>query len=454
MLAPSLEAKPIRSGTETSSSLGPFPPNMPALGKYGDLIVPRAPSAMEDTGLEPALLHDLALKLAHSVATFTTEWAAEQLRLPLHMVSEMYSYLQQQQFIEILGQTEQMTYRYAISERGRQWCKRLLEISGYIGPAPVSLRSYTAMLQWESARQPSVTLNAVQQALAPLVLPSEAIEVAALAASAGRSLFLFGPPGNGKTTLARGMHAVVQGEIWIPFCINVEHHIIRLFDRQCHTLADEGDHYPPGVDQRWVRIQRPMISAGGEMTIDELDLAHSSSLRFYEAPPHVKANGGIFFIDDFGRQHLDPTELLNRWIIPLEQQTDHLTLNTGQKIQIPFRLMLIVATNLRVEDVADPAFLRRMGYRLHLDKPNWQDYTRIFERYSASLNLPLDPLLVPRLLDRYKAEARDLRACEPRDLIERARDISKLRNQPLALTPEILDIAWAGYFGTNKTLTR
>src|SRR5207237_1420435 len=133
---------------------------------------------------------------------------------------------------------------------------------------------------------------------------------------------------NGKTTLARGMHAVVHGEIWIPFCINVEHHIIRLFDRQCHTLADEGDHYPPGVDQRWVRIARPMISAGGEMTIDELDLAHSSSLRFYEAPPHVKANGGIFFIDDFGRQHLDPTELLNRWIIPLEQQTDHLTLNT------------------------------------------------------------------------------------------------------------------------------
>ena len=183
------------------------------------------------------------------------------------------------------------------------------------------------------------------------------------------------------------------------------------------------------------------------MTIEELDLAYSPSLRFYEAPPHVKANGGTFLIDDFGRQRIDPHDLLNRWIIPLESQTDHLTLYTGQKIQIPFQLMLIVATNLGVSEVADPAFLRRMGYRLHLDYPTPERYREIFQKYAAAQGLHITNGLVDRLLDRYKAEQRDLRASEPRDLIERARDICRLHSQPFELNQEILDWAWRGYFG-------
>ncbi len=170
-------------------------------------------------------------------------------------------------------------------------------------------------------------------------------------------------------------------------------------------------------------------------------------MRFYEAPPHVKANGGTFLIDDFGRQRIEPHELLNRWIIPLEHHVDHLTLATGQKIQLPFRLMLIVATNLKVSDVADPAFLRRMGYRLHLDSPTPEGYAQIFQDYAAAKQVALQPGFVERILERYRVEGRDLRASEPRDLIERALDICRLREHEPRLDQEILDTAWRGYFG-------
>ena len=196
---------------------------------------------------------------------------------------------------------------------------------------------------------------------------------------------------------------------------------------------------------RWMRIRRPTVVAGGEMTIAELDLAYSPSQRFYEAPPHVKANGGLFFLDDFGRQRIDPTDLLNRWIIPLEQQIDYLTLVTGQKIRIPFRLLLIAATNLPAS--ADPAFLRRIGYRIHMEKPDEQRYMEIFRRYAKSVELPLDESLIGGVFQRYAAESRELRACEPRDLIERCRDICRVRHQPEAITGELLDLAWKSYFG-------
>jgi hypothetical protein len=239
---------------------------------------------------------------------------------------------------------------------------------------------------------------------------------------------------------------VLVGELWIPYCISVESNIIRVFDEQVHRLAGSWDQ-ERSVDQRWLRIRRPFVITGGEMTLNELDLAYSPALRFYEAPPHVKANGGLFLLDDFGRQHVDPHELLNRWIIPLEHQIDHLTLNTGQKIRIPFRLMLIVATNLKVSDVADPAFLRRMGYRLHLDKPSEQRYEEIFVRYAQSVGLDVDRGLLTRLLDRYQLEGRELRASEPRDLIERVRDICKVRGERFRLEAKLLDLAWTGYFG-------
>jgi hypothetical protein len=187
---------------------------------------------------------------------------------------------------------------------------------------------------------------------------------------------------------------------------------------------------------------------GGELTLEHFDLTFSAAARYYEAPVHLKANGGLFVVDDFGRERIQPQQLINRWITPLEHQIDYLTLHTGQKIQVPLKLMLILATNLSPESVTDPAFLRRLGYRLHLGEPAPEQYARIFERYAGDQGVAAAPDLIARLLDRYRAEGRELRCCEPRDLIERAGDICKYRGRPLELSDEVMNLAWIGYFGT------
>ena len=423
--------------------------HLPGMSKVGNVMVPTPPATPDATGIDPGLLGDLALKLANTVPRLTSAWASQQLCLPISVIEKIFWQLREDQLLEVTGADGPLSYRYAITQRGREFARRLSEISGYVGPAPVSLESYAAMLEWQVARQVEVNEEKVRLAVQSLVLPRETIEVAAMAASSGRSLFLFGPPGNGKTSLGRLMHDVLEGELWIPYCIAVENNIIRIFDQQLHQRAP----VPGGEgrnDPRWIRIRRPMIIAGGEMTIAELDLAYSTSQRFYEAPPHVKANGGLFFLDDFGRQRIDPTDLLNRWIIPLEHQVDYLTLVTGQKIRIPFRLQLIVATNLMATKASDPAFLRRIGYRVHMDRPDEKRYAEIFNRYAAACGLKADPALVTEILERYKYEQRELRASEPRDLIERCRDICTLKRQPMRIDGETMDLAWTGYFGTGS----
>ncbi len=424
-------------------------PHLPAIVEKDGVAAPAAPTKLEETGIDMEVLRDLALKLAYTVPNLKTNWAAEQLCLPLQLTEEIYWALKQDRLVEILGQQGHFNYTYAATGRGREHAAQLFEICAYVGPAPVSLHAYSDMLEWQHARWPRITFERVQRVLGNLVLPEDAVQVAALAASAGRSLFLFGPAGNGKTSVGRMLHKSLEGDLWIPHCISVGSTVIRLFDRECHRQIPDDLSSLGRIDRRWLRVERPLIVAGGEMTIEELDLVYSPALRFYESPPHVKANGGLFLIDDLGRQRVDPHQLLNRWIIPLEHGFDHLALNTGQKIQIPFRLLLAVATNLTVSDVADPAFLRRMGYRLHLDRPDEAAYAKIFHRYAAHVGLEAPGELVDEIVQRYRAEGRDLRSSEPRDLIERARDICALHQRPFELNREIMEIAWRGYFGNT-----
>jgi hypothetical protein len=432
-----------------TGAAGDRPAHLPPLLTVGGELMPKAPTSPRDAAISPATLRNLALKAAYTVLHFSTEWAARELCLPQALVSELLEQLRTDQLLETLGSSGPFGFRYTISGRGREQAARLMEVSGYVGPAPVSLEAYTAMLEWQLVRAPEVKSEDVASSLSELVLPDEDALLAGLAASSGRSLFVFGPPGNGKTTLGRLIHGALRGDIWIPHCIAIEDNIIRVYDAHLHEAVEDPVEQPWTIDQRWVRIRRPLIVGGSEMTLKSCDLIYSPSLRYYEAPLHMKANGGMFLIDDFGRQRAEPTELLNRWIIPLENRIDYLTLHTGQKIQIPFLQSLIIATNLEPESVTDPAFMRRMGYRLCLEAPSPRRYAEIFGRYASGLSIAIPPGLVERLLERYASEGRELRGCEPRDLIERARDICRFTNRKVELSDDVMALAWRGYFATK-----
>jgi predicted ATPase with chaperone activity len=413
-----------------------------------DVLCPQIPTDVEQTGIDRQIHLDLLMRLGLQIPTFTTDWVANQTQLPMQMVEALLWELKQDQLLEVMGQVGPFNYRYSLTQRGSDYATKASNFSGYVGPAPVSLEDYTQFLTLQQQQRPRITPEAVRDAFRDLVLPAQSVQVAGLAAASFRSLFLFGPPGNGKTSLGRSLHRVNEGGIWIPYCLCIEHHIVRIFDPQVHHLLPT----PAGAyDRRWVYIQRPFIVVGGELAMSDLDLSFNPTVRYYEAPSHLKANGGTFLVDDFGRQRMNPTDLLNRWIIPLEHQIDFLTLHTGQRIQVPFHLMLIVATNLALSQIADEAFLRRMGYRLQLSGPDQAAYVEILTRYLQQIGATMDPTVPAYLLERYQQEKRVLRASEPRDLLERARDYCHYESRPLHIDRDVIDVAWDGYFGTPIT---
>src|SRR5947209_5418469 len=408
------------SETQTSAPPAALPkdPNLPTLFRTGSLIAPRSPQDIPGAGLEERALIDLAVKIAATTARFTTDWLANRMHLSASLTRAVLTELCVEELVEETMKITEGRSHYRITQQGRDYGARLLDVSRYVGPAPVSLEAYRAMLRWQFANQPPITPEMVANALAGLVLTPEATELAGLAVSSGRSLFVYGPPGNGKSSVGRQIHAAMSGDFWIPHCLAVANTVIRMYDDQVHQRVDLTGERTSGIDQRWVRIRRPLVVVGGELTLEFLDLVYSPTLRSYEAPPHLKANGGVFLVDDFGRERVSPDQLLNRFITPMEHQIDYLTLVTGQKLQVPLRQVLIIATNLSLERVTDPAFLRRMGYRLYLGYPTPEQYASIFRAYAERVGTSATPEVVDRVLARYRAEERELRACQPRDLIE------------------------------------
>jgi len=291
-----------------------------------------------------------------------------------------------------------------------------------------------------------VGLDQVANAFSDLVLPESLLQTLGFAINSRRSLFISGIPGTGKTSIAERVNYALQAPIWVPHSIAIDEHVISIFDAHNHDRTYDEEVFA-GYDKRWVRIARPLIIVGGEMTLESTDLIYNRASRYYEAPFQIKANCGTLVIDDFGRQRVEPEELLNRWIVPLERKVDFLTLHTGKKISVPFEQLVVFSTNLEPSRLVDEAFLRRMGYRVRIEPPNENTYRLIFERYADTAGVVYEPDLLDHLLQKYTAERRIRKACEPRDLINRFLDICQFKGLPPILNEELLDLSWNNYFG-------
>jgi hypothetical protein len=411
---------------------------------------PPVPNELADTGVAEGFLCDLALKHVAMMPEPTTALVAEQLCLPRALAEDVLQKLYREKLIEVKKQSSVGSTRYAMLDHGWERLARLISICGYTGPAPVSLRDYSHMMRLQSIPSESATMEVVRAAFHDLVLPESLLQTLGCVINSRRSLFLTGLPGTGKTAVAERINGALPGAIWIPYAVEIDGQIIRVFDNHCHRMAPE-EETPVDHDRRWVLIRRPLVIVGGELTLENADLTWSEAAKFYEAPFQMKSNGGTLVIDDFGRQRVSPQDLLNRWIVPLERRIDYLALHTGKKIEVPFEQLVVFSTNLDEKDLTDEAFLRRMGYRARVEPPTPAAFSEIFKRAAYNRGIRCDQQVLDHLLRKYRLENRVMKGCEPRDLLDRATDICLFEGQALELTSKVLDTAWENYFGTSHS---
>jgi hypothetical protein len=411
---------------------------------------PPIPEELADTGIAEGFLCDLALKHVAMLPEPTTSAVAQRLNLPRTLTEEILQKLYREKLIEVRVQAAVGSTRYAMLDHGWDRLTRLLQVCGYVGPAPVSLNDYAHMMRLQSIPSNPASIDTVRSAFHDLVLPDSLLQTLGCVINSRRSLFLTGLPGTGKTAVAERINGALAGAIWIPYAIEIDGQIIRVFDTHCHQPAHE-DYTPAEFDKRWVLIERPIVIVGGELTLENADLTWSEAAKFYEAPFQMKSNGGTLVIDDFGRQRVAPQDLLNRWIVPLERRVDYLALHTGKKIEVPFEQLVVFSTNLEEKDLADQAFLRRMGYRARVEPPTPAAYLEIFKRQAYNRGIECDSSVLGHILTKYRVEHRQMKGCEPRDILDRATDICMFESLKLELTTEIVDIAWRNYFGTSHS---
>jgi len=409
---------------------------------------PPTPEEIADTDVATGFLCDLTLKHVATLPEPTTTNVADRLHLPRSLTEELLYHLYREKLIEMRLQSAVGSTRYAMLDHGWERVSRLQSQSGYVGPAPVSLADYSHMMRLQAVPSKSASIEGIRTAFSDLILPESLLQTLGCVINSRRSLFLTGLPGTGKTAVSERMNAALHGTIWIPFAIDVDGQIIRVFDSHSHVPVPERT-AAVEFDRRWIEIERPLIIVGGELTLENTDLTWSETAKFYEAPFQVKSNGGTLVIDDFGRQRVTPQDLLNRWILPLERRVDFLTLHNGKKIEVPFEQLVVFSTNLEERDLVDDAFLRRMGYRARVEPPTPAAYSEIFKRAVATRAMSFDQASLTHVLNKYDAERRMMKGCEPRDLLNRVTDICLFEGQPPHLTPELIDIAWRNYFGSS-----
>ena len=428
----------------------------------GTGFLPPTITKLEDTGLSSLWLQDLALKILYFQGYLSGYQIAESLALPFAGVTDkILEALKKEKLIEIKSSNQmglgESSYLYAMTGQGIDRAREALDRSQYAGAAPVPIDIYNDAVRRQAQGRVVVTTRSMRQLMSKLVISENIFQRLGPALNSGSSIFLYGPPGNGKTSIARAFGSLVMSQnMYIPYALYIDGQVVKMYDSVNHQLVKEDGATSRGTgslrtgvrrDPRWVKIKRPFIVVGGELTLEGLDLVFDDTHKFYEAPFQVKANGGILLIDDFGRQQVRPRDLLNRWIVPLENRVDFLTLHTGRKIEIPFDVLVVFSTNLPPKDLVDEAFLRRLRHKIEIGDPTFEGYREIFRRVAQAKRVEYsDQGLAYLLQEWYIKRNRKLRASHPRDLCDQILDISQYLSVSPTMSRELIDRAAEAYF--------
>jgi predicted ATPase with chaperone activity len=425
---------------------------------------PSAPETLQESGLSLSLLNDLILRTLYTRGGMLGLDLARLLCLPFKVIEEPLRFLKDEKCLEVVGGDliGRVSYKFNLTELGRRRAQEAMKLCAYVGPAPVPLEDYVEQAYRQAVTGISCTPEGLRSTFSHLVLKDDLFNALGPAIVSGKSVFIYGPPGNGKTSIARAIGDFMNnsgGEIYVPFAFLAENSIITVYDQALHQSADgnANDRLEDNeatirrllntgtVDPRWVRIRRPVVVTGGELNLDMLDLRFNADANFYQAPLHLKANGGVFLIDDFGRQLVSPKELLNRWILPLEDRHDYLTVASGKKFEVPFEQLIIFSTNLDPKDLVDDAFLRRIRHKVEVLAPTREVYEKIFTAVARRLGMNPCPDAVNYLYERYYCNGRSPRASDCRDLLEIVQSICRFRRQPVQLSRELMVEASASF---------
>jgi predicted ATPase with chaperone activity len=418
---------------------------------------PSAPETLQEAGLSLSFLNDMILRTLYARGVLLGLDLARFLCLPFKVIEESLRFLKDEKLIEVAGGDliGRVSYRFNLTELGRKRAQESVKQCAYVGPAPVPLEDYVEQTYRQAVTGISCSPEPLRSAFAHLVIKDELFSALGPAVVSGKSVFIYGPPGNGKTSIARAIGDFMNnagGEVYVPYAFLAESSIVTVYDQSLHQSVegDVNDRMEDNeatirrllntgtVDPRWVRIRRPVVVTGGELNLEMLDLRYNAAANFYQAPLHVKANGGVFLIDDFGRQLCSPKELLNRWILPLEDRHDFLTVASGKKFEVPFEQLIIFSTNLDPRDLVDDAFLRRIRHKLEIEAPAREVYEKIFAGVAKRLGMATCPEAVDYLYERYYDKGRSPRASDSRDLLEIVQSICRFRRQPVQLTRDLM----------------